>query len=151
VNIKNKAIVLTLVSISAMFAASCKQKETATQQLDKARDKTAEVAQDLKDYSFTRKTEFVSLMKTELADLNRDLDQLGARIASSSVAVKAEAQPKLDALRAQGTLLGKQLDVAENSTESTWDIVKNDSLKSYEATRQGFQQSRQWLADKIAP
>ena len=150
-HMKNKAIVITVVSISAMFAPSCKQKDTTTQQLDKARDKTAEVAQDMKDYSFARKTEFVRATKSEIADLNRDLDQLGARIAKSSENVKADAQPKLDALRAQSVLLGKQLEEAENATESTWEVVKGDFRKSYAATRQGFQQSRQWLADKIAP
>ena len=152
IDMKNTTILIVMLPMAAAFlAVGCKQKETTTQQLDKARDKTVEVAQDIKDYSFARKTEFVSLMKTELTDLNRDLDQLGALIASSSEAVKTEAQPKFAALRAQSALLGKQLDVAENATESTWDIVKSDSLKSYEATRQGFQQSRQWLADKIAP
>lgn len=146
---KNKMIA-TLVCSSVMVAAGCKQKDTTAQQLDKAGDKTVEVSRDIKDYSFARKTEFVSVMKTELTDLNRDLDQLGTRIASSSDAVKTEARPKLDALRAQTVLLRKQLDVAENATESTWETVKRDCRKSYEATCQGFQQSRQWLADKIA-
>ena len=145
------ALIITLPLAAAFLVAGCKQKDTTTQQLDKAGDKTVEVAQDIKDYSFARKTEFVSLMKTELTDLNRDLDQLGALIASSSEAVKTEAQPKFAALRAQSALLGKQLDVAENSTESTWEVVKSDCRKSYQATQQGFQQSRQWLADKIAP
>ena len=149
-HMKNKMIA-SLVCSSVIVAAGCKQKDTTTQQLDKAGDKTAEVAQDIKDYSFARKTEFVSLMKTELTDLNRDLDQLETRITASSDAVKAEAQPKLDALRAQTVLLRKQLGVAENATESTWEVVKSDCRKSYDATCQGFQQSRQWLADKIAP
>jgi len=149
---KNKTILIAMLPLAAaVMAVSCKQKETTTQQLDKAGEKTAEVARDMKNYAFAQKNEFVKNMKDQLADLNRDLDQLAVRIASSGDAVKAEAQPKLNALRDQAALLNKQLDVAENATESTWDVVKSDLGKSYEATRQGFQQSRQWLADKIAP
>ena len=87
----------------------------------------------------------------QLDNLNRDLDQLAAKIESSSDAVKAEAQPKLQALRDQAAQLNKQLDEARNATESTWDSVKAGFQKAYEATKDGFNQARQWVSDKIAP
>ena len=59
-------------------------------------------------------------------------------------AVKAEAKPKLQALRDQAAQLNKQLDEARNATESTWDSVKNGFQKAYEATKDGFNQARQW-------
>jgi hypothetical protein len=86
-----------------------------------------------------------------LAAFNRELDQLTARIEKSSDSVKAEARPKIAALRDQVGVLNKQLDVARESTESTWGNVKSDFRKSYSASKEGFQQARQWLSDKIAP
>ena len=149
---KKTTILKVMLPLTAAFPGlSCKHKQTTTQQPDSARDKTVEVLEDMKNYSFARKTEFVSREKAELADLNRDLDQLGVRIAGFSESVKTEARPKFDAPRAQSAQLSKQLEVAENATESSWETVKSDCRKSYQATRQGFQQSRHWLADKIAP
>ena len=66
-------------------------------------------------------------------------------------AVKAEAKPKLQALREKADQLGKQLDEVKNATESTWDSVKSGTRKAYDALKEGFQQSRQWVSDKIAP
>jgi hypothetical protein len=38
-----------------------------------------------------------------------------------------------------------------NATESTWDSVKATSKKAFDSLKAGFQQSRQWVSDKIAP
>ena len=83
----------------------------------------------MKDYTFAQKAEFVKAMQAQLDALNKDLDQLSAKIDSSSDAVKAEAKPKLQALRDQAAQLNKQLDDAKNATESTWDSVKAGSRK----------------------
>jgi ElaB/YqjD/DUF883 family membrane-anchored ribosome-binding protein len=90
-------------------------------------------------------------MQVQLAALNRDLDQLSAKVEKASDAVQAEAKPKLQALRDQTAQLNKQLDEARNATESTWDSVKGGFKKAYEASKDGFQQARQWVSDKIAP
>jgi ElaB/YqjD/DUF883 family membrane-anchored ribosome-binding protein len=79
------------------------------------------------------------------------LDQLAAKIEKSSDAAKAEAKPKLQALREKADQLGKQLDEAKNATESTWDSVKAGSKKAYNELKDGFNQARQWVSDKIAP
>ena len=34
----------------------------------------------MKDYAFAQKTEFVATMEKQLADLNRDMDQLAEKI-----------------------------------------------------------------------
>jgi methyl-accepting chemotaxis protein len=147
---KNKTLLLTLLSAAA-FAVGCNKAETTSQQLDKVQAETKQAVQDMKDYTFKQKTEFVEKMQGQLAELNRDLDQLAAKIEKSSDAVKAEAQPKLQALRDQAAQLNTQLDEARNATEFTWDSVKSGFSKAYEATKDGFNQARQWVSDKIAP
>jgi chromosome segregation ATPase len=141
---------ITFLSAAA-FTFGCKKEETTSQQLNKVQAKTEEVAQEMKDYSYAQKTQFVEKMQGQLAALNRDVEQLAAKIEKSSDAVKAEAKTKLQALRDQTGQLNKRLDEVKNATESTWDTVKTGFKKAYESSKDGFQQARQWVSDKVAP
>jgi predicted nucleic acid-binding Zn-ribbon protein len=149
---KNKILVITALCVAA-FAPGCKpaDEKSTTQQLDKVQTETKQVAQDMKDYTYAEKAEFVKSMQAQLAVLNQDLDQLAAKIDRSSDAIKAEAQPKLQVLREQAAQLNKQLADVQNATESTWDSVKADSKKAYASLEKSFTEARQWLSDKIAP
>jgi len=147
---KNKTWAITVLSIAA-FAVGCGKQQSTTQQIEKVQTETKQAAQDMKDYTFAQKAEFVTAMQAQLDALNKDLDQLSAKIDSSSDAVKAGAKPKLQALRDQAAQLNKQLDDAKNATESTWDSVKAGFSKAYDATKDGINTARQWVSDKIAP
>jgi chromosome segregation ATPase len=147
---KNKTLFITLLSITAL-AVGCEKPQTTSQQIEKVQTETKQAAQDMKDYTFAQKDEFVAAMQVQLDALNKDLDELAAKIDSSSDAVKAEAKPKLQALRDQAAQLNTQLADARNATASTWDSVKTGFNKAYESTKNGFNQARQWVSDKIAP
>jgi chromosome segregation ATPase len=150
---KNTSLVITFLTITA-FAVGCKpsdENSTPQQQLDKVKTETKADAQEMKDYAFAQKADFVAKMQGQLDALNKDLDALSVKIENSSDAVKAEAKPKLQALRDQAAGLNKQLDEAKNATESTWDSVKGSFAKAYDALKNDFQQARQWASDKIAP
>ena len=147
---KNKTLTVTFLSLAA-FVVGCDQKPTASQQMDQIKTETKETAQDMKDYPYAQKSQFVEEMQTRLAALGKDLDKLSAKIEASSDAAKAEAKPKMQALRDQTAQLNKQLDDVKNANESTWDSVKAGSRKAYDSLKDGFQQSRQWVSDKIAP
>jgi DNA anti-recombination protein RmuC len=147
---QNKALVITFLSAVA-FAVGCNKEQTTSQQLDNAKAETKQAAQDMKDYTYAQKTEFVQQMQAQLAALNRDLDQLSVKVEKSSDAVKADAKPKLQALRDQADKLNQQLDKAKDATESTWGDVKDGTKKAYTDLKDSFQQARQWVSDKIAP
>jgi chromosome segregation ATPase len=149
---KHKTLILAVLSVVA-FTVGCEKTETTSQQLDKVQEKTAAIAQDLKDkdYTYEQKAEFTAQMQTQLAEINKDLDLLAAKIEKSSDAVKAEAKPKLESLRAQAARLNTQLDEVKNATASTWDSVKAGSKKAYAELKDGFNQARQWVSEKIAP
>jgi hypothetical protein len=157
---KHKAITFTILCVAA-FAVGCDNKQTSappidkapstSQQIDKTKADMKAAAQDMKDYTFAQKAEFSEKMKVQLAEINKDMDDLEAKIEKAKDEVKAEAKPKLQALREQAALLNKQLDEINNATESTWDSVKSSTKKAYESLKEGFQQSRQWLSEKIAP
>jgi hypothetical protein len=143
-------LLCTLLAASA-FAMGCNKEPTTSQQIDKVQAETKQAAQDMLDYTYAQKADFVAKMQAHLTALNQELDQLSAKVEKSSDAVKTEARPKLQALRDQMAQLNKQLDEVKNATESTWDSVKDGFKKAYEASKEGFQQARQWVSDKIAP
>ena len=147
---KNKILFVTFLA-AATFVVGCEKEKTTAQQIETIKAETKQAAQDMKDYTFAQKAEFVKSMQAQLTTLNQDLDKLAAKIDSSSDAIKAEAKPKLQALREQAAKLSQQLADAQNATESTWDSVKASCKKAYEATKDGFNQARQWVSDKIAP
>jgi gas vesicle protein len=155
---KHQYLLITLLGAAAL-AVGCDRSEKSTtetpeataKQFAKVKTDTKEAAQDMKDYAYAQKSEFVGKMQVQLDEINRDLDQLAAKIERSSDTAKAEAKPKLQALRDQTAKLTKQLDEAKNATESTWEDVKAGFKKGYSELKDGFQQARQWVSDKIAP
>jgi capsule polysaccharide export protein KpsE/RkpR len=147
---KQNKLMITLLSAAAL-TVGCNKEGTTSQQIDKAQAKTAEAAQDLKDYSYAQKAEFVEKMQGQLAAINNDLDQIAAKIEKSSDTVKAEAKPKLQALREQAATLNKKLEESKSATEAAWEDIKAGFKKGYSELKEGFQQARQWVSDKIAP
>jgi len=149
---KNTLLAVTFFAVTA-FAVGCKPSDdnSTARQLDKVKTETKADAQAMKDYAFAQKAEFVADMQVQVDALNKDLDTLSAKIEKSSDAVKAEAKPKLQALRDEAARMNKQLDDARSATESTWDSVKGSFKKGYDAMKDDFQRARQWASDKIAP
>lgn len=147
---KHKTPFIMLVS-ACVIAVGCNKKQTTSQQLDGVQTETAEVAENIKDYTYSQKDEFIKTERTQLAALNRDLDELAVKVEQSSAAVKAEAQPRIETLRGQTARLNKQLDDATNATESGWDKFKAEVRKTHAESKQEFSKARQWLSDKIAP
>jgi len=147
---KNKTLILTVLSI-AVIAVGCNQEKTTSERIDTLKAETKEAAQDVKDYTYAQKADFTASMQKQLTAINADLDALSAKIEKSSDAVKAEAKPKLQALRDEAAKLNKQLDAVKDSTESTWDSVKAGSKKAFESFKDGVNSARQWVSDKIAP
>ncbi len=149
---KNQALFVAVLAV-ATLAVGCKPSdETSTaQQLDKVQAETKQAARDLKDYTYAEKAEFVKSMQTQLAAMDQEMDELTVKIDQASDALKAEAKPKLQALRDQSTILKQQLADAQNATESTWDSIKAGASSAYASAAKGVLEARQWVSDKIAP
>ena len=147
---KHETLLITFLA-AATFVVGCDREKTTAQQIEKVKTETKQAAADMKDYTFAQKDEFVKYMQGQLTTLNQDLDQLSAKIDNSSDAIKAEAKPKLQALRDQAAKLNQQLADDTNATESTWDSVKAGTKKAYDSMAAGFVDARQWVSDKIKP
>jgi len=149
---KYTPLILTSLAAAAFVVGCDKQPaDTTSRQIDKVEAKTDAASQEIKDYSYAQKAEFTAKMEADLVEINRDLDTLQAKIDVASDSVKAEAQPKLQALRQKAAELNKHLDGVKNSTESTWENVKAGAKQAYGELKDGFTQARQWVSDKIKP
>jgi predicted outer membrane protein len=147
-------LTITFLSASA-FAVGCDSKVEEPPNIQAAAEKatleTKEAAQAIKEYAYAQRAEFVEKMQSESAAMNAELDLLAEKVESAKEPAKAEAQAKLKALREKADELNKHLDKAKDATASTWDSIKSASKESYEELKVSFQESRQWLSEKIAP
>jgi len=149
---KYTKIAIALLAVTTL-ASGCKpsEEQVTSQQIDKVKVETKAAAQDVKDYAYAQREEFAQKMKVQIAQINKDLDALDSKLDKASDAVKAEAKPKLQALRDQQAQLSKQLDAIKDANETSWSDVKAATSKAFDSLKDGFNQSRQWLSDKIAP
>jgi hypothetical protein len=148
-------IILALVTVIAL-AASCSSSsdahdQAAFDQSPKGQADSKQAAQDKADYTFAQRAEFTKEMQGEIAAINQDIEKLSAKVEKGSDAAKAEARPKLQALRDQVAALNADLDKVPGATESTWDSVKAGCAKGYASLKDGFQSARQWVSEKVAP
>ena len=138
-------------ALTEKSAAKTKSDETASRELGKAKAATGEAAQAMVDYAYTRKAEFVVLMNQELVATQEELDRLAAQAEHGKDATKADAKAKLEAVRGKLAQTKRQLDQAENATESTWTDVKSGCKESYAGLQESIGITRRWLSDKLAP
>jgi hypothetical protein len=139
----------TLSSAVLLLATSaCNKTETTTvtSQTEKGSAKKVEV-----EYSYSEKPKLVEKLKSELNEVNGEIKRVGDKMADSTEQARAEAKPKLEALKEKAKNLDVYIDKAQNATESTWNDVKAGSQKALDEAKAGFTEARQWLSDKIAP
>ena len=98
-----------------------------------------------------QQTEFIAKMKSELDEINKQIDKLSKKVENAGDAARAKIKSNLRTLRDHAAKLNKQLDEANNIAESNWDDFKSAFNKSYKELKDIFKQSRQWLSEKIAP
>jgi len=123
----------------------------APAQLEKAKAETKEAAHAIDEYVFAKKVEFVVNMKNELTAIQVEMDQLALKIDRADIKVKADANTRLEALRAKWADTKMQLNLAETASEDGWNDVKAGFSKSHTDLVDSFDTTRQWLSDKIEP
>jgi hypothetical protein len=142
--------VLVLTSVSILFAGCDRPAET-TQVPARVEVQPPAIVESPDSFGFSNRTNYAAAMREQLADINRDMDELEARIERSSDSVKVEAKSRLQLLRSKASQLGQSLDQAQEVTESSWDKFKSDAKATYGEVADGLTEARQWISDKIAP
>jgi Skp family chaperone for outer membrane proteins len=153
-----KPLMLTLTCLlvaglaqSSAAADSKPRKTAAAAQRDKATAQTKQAAKAARDYAFAQRAEFAADMKKDLVEIQAELDRLSAKVGKLNGTAKTDAKTRLDTLHDRWAQAKKQLDRAEDTTESAWDEVKDSFNKAHGELKESFDSTRQWLSDKIAP
>lgn len=126
------------------------QSEVA-QKVNQEAGKAVQNLENQADRLKAQKAEFVSRLRQELAELNKQIDQFAERAAQASEPIKAESEVKAQELRTKVIRLGEQLDQVPATAESAWEEAKVALAKAYDETKNSINNAREWLADKIRP
>lgn len=124
---------------------------TVDQQMTEAQRGASETSRTFQAYTYEQRGELVANLNQQLDELNNRIDELSDNVAKASLAVRAEAEPRLQELRLKAKVLAQQLDDVEKATPSTWDSVKARASMAYDDVMDNFQQARQWVSEKVAP
>ena len=160
---KRTQLFITLFSAATFaVAVGCKQEsdvppppvatsQDPSAQMDKPKPKAEGNPDVPKEYTYAQRAEYMASIRADLAELNKELDQLAVKVEGSSAEAKADAKAKLQEVRDKIARLSEKLDGVQNSTESTWEDVKSQVKKGYDEVKDSFKQARQWLSEKIKP
>jgi chromosome segregation ATPase len=106
--------------------------------------------QTSKDYTYDKKDAFVAGASADLNTLDQKIKELSDKTAAASDSVKADAQTKLQELRAKRADLDVKLDAVKNATAADWDDTKTAFQNSYEDVKNSLKQTWQWLTNKLS-
>jgi cytochrome c556 len=140
-----------LVGCKPADSTSSEADSRVSQQIEKVEVATREAIDDLSNFTHDQKDAFVERFETQLANLNKGIDELAAKIANASRAVQEEARPRLQELRAQSSQLGEELEKVKAASESTWESVKSSANQAFNDIKAGLVRTREWMSEKIAP
>ena len=106
--------------------------------------------QDLNDFTYAQKGDFIQKMMAARDELNAEIRQLSAKIDRADPAIKSAVVPKMNAVRTKLNQLDAVMDKAMVTPESTWDQEKVAAKDAYEDTRQAVQDAGVAIDNKVS-
>jgi hypothetical protein len=149
-----KQMQIAVFLLFSLISASCEskeRKETNSPELVKLQKEVKEAVQATKDYTAQQKANFVNKSKTDLAEIEAELNALTAEIKSARKDAQDEANARLQRMRDKASELDRQRESLKKSGEPAWNDLKGSFTKSTDDLKNSIKDARRWLADKIAP
>ena len=101
------------------------------------------------DVSFSQKQDLVSKMKSQLNDVNGEIEKLSSKASNSTDSASSDAKSKLETLKDKAKNLNVEIDKVQNATESTWNDIKASSRKAFDEAKNSFRDAKDWAAQKL--
>jgi len=131
------AVFLAVGSVS--FAAQTSAEKTTTKEV---KDKVAEAAEAIKNYSVDQRDEAVKKAKVALDDLDARIDRMESRLNKKwdqmDQTTRKKARATLTALRKQRSDLAEWYGGLKHSSSNAWEDVKKGFFNSYRELREAF-------------
>ena len=135
------AVFFAMASIS--FAAQTSTDQTTTQEV---KQKVAEAAEAIKNYSVAQRDEALKKAKTVLDDLDARIDRMQSRLNEKwdqmDQVAREKAMDTLTTLRKQRNQIAEWYGGLKHSSSKAWEDVKEGFLKSYRAMREAFDKAQ---------
>jgi ElaB/YqjD/DUF883 family membrane-anchored ribosome-binding protein len=135
--------VLILALLTALLPG-CQQTSAG----DKVKRETQEMVKATSEYLHAR---YVTDMQAELEAINRTIDELAVRAGRAGEALKADAQTKLQELRARAGRVSKELEGVKSAAASNWSDTRAGFEQSWGSLKNDVQQAGQWMTEQVAP
>ena len=128
---------------SVSFAAQTSTDPTTTQEV---KQKVAEAAEAIKNYSVAQRDEALKKAKTVLDDLDARIDRMQSRLNEKwdqmDQVAREKAMDTLTTLRKQRNQIAEWYGGLKHSSSKAWEDVKEGFLKSYQALREAFDKAQ---------
>ncbi|MFO7736542.1 MAG: hypothetical protein R6W70_10090 [bacterium] len=154
---KHTALIITSVLLSGSITGCdwFSSKSNNEKPIDKLQTELVEAKETgteaFSDYTYAKKKQLVTAMKKELSDIQAKTEQLSKKVAESKSSAKQNAQKRIDSLNEKLELTKTKIKEAQNADESGWEDVKRGLKKTNDSLKQSFDETRQWLSDRIEP
>jgi hypothetical protein len=130
---------------------SNERKESASPELAKLQKEVKEAIEATKNYTAQQKANFINKSKTDLTEIEAEIDTLASEIKKARKDAQDEAAAKLQRMRDKASELDRQREKLKKSQEPAWNDLKGNITKSTDEHKNSITDVRRWLADQIAP
>jgi len=94
------------------------------------------------DYTYDKKEEYQRALAAQMRELNVKIDELKAKAARASDAVKAEFARDMEALDRQKAVLAQNMEAVKTSSASAWDDVTAGANSAMDSVKQTYEKAK---------
>jgi len=141
---KNLNLILAHVALAALITSSAVAKTSA----DKVKKETVEAVDAAGKYAGEKKEEFTARMKTNLDEMDREIQALKTESEQISVEAREATKSKIRALQSKRDDLEKRYDAIEKSTGKAWTKLKSGMEKAWGDVRSAYNEAKTELETK---
>jgi BMFP domain-containing protein YqiC len=137
-----KAALLFITAVFLAVGSVSLVAQTSAEKTKEVKEKVAEAAEAIKNYSFDQRDEAIMKAEAALADLDARIDRMESRLNKKWDQMDQSARKKaiktLTALRKQRNEVADWYGGLKHSSRNAWEDVKKGFLKSYQQLRDAF-------------
>lgn len=94
------------------------------------------------DYTYEKKEEYQRALAAQMNELDVKIDELKAKAARASDAVKAEFARDMEALDRQKAVLAQKMEAVKSSSASGWNDVKAGANSAMDSLKQTYEKAK---------
>jgi hypothetical protein len=136
----------SLVLVAALGLAACSDRDRSeirsdtANVVDKAKAGMAEAWDDVKDYSYDRKEDFVASSKAMTAKLDAEISEMRADYASANAS--AERKAAWEKITTARTTFDQKMNALGSATSATWEQAKRETIAAWDNLQAAYRDAR---------